>query len=261
MTDAVKKLPALFIGHGSPMNIIADNSFTRDIKILGEKLPHPDAILVVSAHWLTSGTYITSSVNPGQIYDFYGFPPELYKIKYKAPGSPEIAHLIIASVPGRIILEDKARGIDHAAWSVLKHMYPRQEIPVLELSLDIARDPLYHFELGRKMAGLREKNILVIGSGNIIHNLSMVDFDDNAIPFSWATSFDSSVKSLLETNDFEKLVHYKDLGLEARMAIPFNDHYLPMLYILGMTQENEKLNYVHESIQNGSISMRSFITK
>jgi 4,5-DOPA dioxygenase extradiol len=254
-----KKLPALFIGHGSPMNLLEDNPFTRDIIKLGPLLPKPKAILVVSAHWLTHGCFITSGNQPGQIYDFYGFPSMLYEHKYLAPGSSEVAKLTAGIAGNDIIALDEKRGIDHAAWVILKHMYPEQDIPVLELSLDIARVPLYHFELGKKLAGLRKSNILVIGSGNIIHNLSEIDFNDGAKPLEWAAEFDQTTKTALEKKDFDILINYKKLGLAARRAIPFPDHYLPMLYVLGMMDDNENVRFVHESIQNGSISMRSFI--
>jgi 4,5-DOPA dioxygenase extradiol len=260
MRESVNRYPALFIGHGSPINILADNPFTRDMIMLREQLPEPEAIIVVSAHWLTRGTHVTSGQHPEQIYDFFGFPHNLYKCKYHSPGSPEIAKFVIETVGNSIVYPDQNRGIDHAAWSVLKHIFPEQNIPVLELSLDIEKEPLYHFELGKKLAGLRKNGILVIGSGNIIHNLSLIDYNENAEPFEWAKEFDLFVKNALTNRDFNTLTDYHQIGNNANKAIPFNDHYLPMLYILGMTGEDEKINFVHESIQNGSISMRSFIT-
>lgn len=258
--EIVKRQNALFIGHGSPMNILADNPFTRDLKKLSDQLPEPVAILVISAHWLTRGTHITASANPEQIYDFYGFPDNLYKYRYNAPGSPGIAKRITETVGNSIILPDPHRGIDHAAWSVLKHIYPEQKIPVLELSLDIEKEPAYHYRLGQKLASLREENILVIGSGNIIHNLSDIDFDENAPPFEWAEVFDLHIKTALLRKEFDGLINYRDFGSSSQRAIPYPDHYLPMLYILGMTGANENIIFVHESFQNGSISMRSFIT-
>jgi 4,5-DOPA dioxygenase extradiol len=257
---SAKPLPALFIGHGSPMNIIADNRFTSDMADLGTQLPVPKAILVVSAHWLTKGTFITSSSSPEQIYDFFGFPPKLYKFKYLSPGSPQAAAMIIETAGKEQVIADPERGIDHAAWAVLKHIYPGADIPVLELSLDVSRPPQYHFETGQKLKELRNHGILVIGSGNLIHNLREVDFNDNAKPFDWAEEFDSLIKKTLEKKDFETLINYDRLGRYAGRAIPYFDHYLPMLYTLGMMDKNEKPLFVHESIQNGSISMRSFIT-
>jgi 4,5-DOPA dioxygenase extradiol len=227
---------------------------------LREQLPEPKAILVISAHWLTRGTHVTSGEHPEQMFDFFGFPHHLYKCKYHSPGSPEIAKMIIETVGNNTICPDPNRGIDHAAWSVLKHIYPEQNIPVLELSLDVEKEPLYHFELGKKLAGLRKNDILVIGSGNIIHNLSEIDLNEAAAPFGWANEFDSIIKTALESKDFDNLINYKNFGLASKRAIPFNDHYLPMLYSLGMTAEDESIRFVHESIENGSISMRSFIT-
>lgn len=256
-----KNFPALFIGHGSPMNLLADNAFTKDMINLGSSLPLPAAIAVVSAHWLTNGSFVTSAKNPEQIYDFYGFPRPLYDYRYQAPGSPEIAGLISAITGHNTIMMDKKRGIDHAAWTILKHMYPEQDIPVLEISLDIGREPQYHFDLGKKLAGLREKDILMIGSGNMIHNLSDIDLNNNADPFKWAAEFDLIIKAALEKKDSELLINFHKLGPDAWRAIPFNDHYLPMLYVLGMMGDNENIRFIHESIQNGSISMRSFITE
>jgi 4,5-DOPA dioxygenase extradiol len=257
----MQKHPVLFIGHGSPMNIIADNSYTSDMVKLRQLLSLPEAILVVSAHWLTRGTRITAGISPEQIYDFYGFPKTLYEVVYKAPGSAEIAQNICDTVGSGVIVPDKQRGIDHAAWAVLKHVFPEQTIPVLELSLDIAREPEYHFETGQKMAKLREMNILVIGSGNIAHNLHEVDFNENADPFPWALDFDTVVRKHLESREFSSLINYSRLGKNAMRSVPTAEHYLPMLYILGMISKDETISFVHESMQNGSISMRSFITE
>jgi 4,5-DOPA dioxygenase extradiol len=252
-------LPALFIGHGSPMNIVLDNDFTRDMTMLGKKIEQPEAILVLSAHWLTRGTFITSSESPEQIYDFYGFPPQLYKVRYSAPGSPEAADTVIELTGDRTIKADPSRGIDHAAWTILKYLRPGAEIPVLELSLDISKPTGYHFELGKGMREARERNILVIGSGNIIHNLRDVDFNDDAEPFGWALEFDEIIRGELGGRDYSRLIDYDKLGPLAKRAIPYFDHYLPMLYILGMKGDDERLEYVHDSIQNGSVSMRSFV--
>jgi 4,5-DOPA dioxygenase extradiol len=252
--------PAVFIGHGSPMNIVTDNQYTRDLKKLRNQLKDPTAILVISAHWLTRGTRITSGASPKQIYDFYGFPQELYEVKYESPGSPEIAETIIRIAGNKIITADNERGIDHAAWSVLKHLYPEQQIPVLELSLDMEKEPGFHFELGQKLAELRKMDILVIGSGNIIHNLREVDFDDNAAPFPWALEFDSIVKNHLEAKEYKSLINFPNLGKNSMRAIPTSEHYLPMLFTLGMFRSDESVSSIHDSIQNGSVSMRSFIT-
>ncbi len=255
-----KKFPAIFIGHGSPMNVINSNSFTRDLKLLGSKLPVPEAILVVSAHWLTHGTSVTGSPQPGQIYDFTGFPRELYDVKYTPPGSRKTAELAVWAIGENTVHIDEQRGIDHAAWAVLKHIFPDAKIPLLELSLDADRPPEYHFELGKKLNALSGQGILVVGSGNIVHNLHAVDFDDNAKPHKWAVEFDLFVKNALELRKFRDLIEYREQGYIADAAVPSNDHYLPMLYILGMIGREEKIEFFHESIQNASVSMRSFIT-
>ena len=241
------------------MNVILDNQFTKDMIALGKKLPVPDGIVVVSAHWLTRGTFITSSVSPEQIYDFYGFPPKLYNIIYRAPGSPVIAESVIKLTAENKTGADSERGIDHAAWTILKHIFPKADIPVLELSLDVTKPPVFHYELGRKLGDLRQQNVLVIGSGNIIHNLRDIDFNDEAKPFQWASDFDKIILSELIGNDFSRLIDYEKLGPLATRAIPYFDHYLPMLYILGMKGENDELGFIHESILYGSISMRSFV--
>jgi len=259
MKNSQLKYPVLFIGHGSPSNINADNAFTRDMAKLQPQLRDPEAILVISAHWLTKGTKITSGSSPGQIYDFYGFPKELYDVVYKAPGSVEIAQRIIDSVGSYLITPDMQRGIDHAAWAILKHIYPEQKIPVLELSLDMEKEPASHFELGKKLAVLRRKGVLVIGSGNLVHNLYEVDLNDNAPPFQWAQEFDEIIRNSLLAKDFDRLINYTLLGKNAMRSVPTSEHYLPMLYTMGMISENETISFVHESIQNASVSMRSFI--
>lgn len=252
------QLPALFIGHGSPMNVISKNRYTEDLEKLAFQLPHPQAILVISAHWLTRGTLITGAEKPEQIYDFYGFPQELYGIKYLAPGSPQTANLVVETVGEGNIRIDQKRGIDHAAWAVLKFLYPRQNIPVLELSLNIDQGPSSHFELGKKLAPLRCKGILMIGSGNIVHNLREMEYQEKAEAYDWAVEFDQFVRESIGKKDFAALINYRNFGTPAIRAVPTNEHYLPMLYILGMMKASESAMFIHESIQNGSVSMRSF---
>jgi 4,5-DOPA dioxygenase extradiol len=244
-----------FIGHGSPMNIIENNSYTDMLKTLRETIETPKAIIVISAHRLTHGTYITSSPNPPQIYDFYGFPEELYEYNYTAPGASELAKQIEADNIG--IQIDEARGIDHAARAVLCHIYPEQNIPVLEMSLDVNKSLEEHFALGHKLAKYREENILIIGSGNIIHNLGNISFDTEAKPFDRAVEMDNWFKQQIETNNIELLLNYTKYLPNHRLAIPTTDHYLPLLYVLGMKKPEESIKTIHESIQNGSISMRS----
>ncbi len=256
-----ERMPAVFIGHGSPMNAIHRNEFTADLKNFSATLPLPEAILVVTAHWLTQGTRITSGKNPDQIYDFYGFPEELYAIKYQPPGSPEIAAMIKESVNGVTITADEDRGIDHAAWAVLLHMYPEQNVPVLELSLDMNAAPEMHYRIGKSLSVLRDKGIFIIGSGNIVHNLQVMEYYEGVAPQSWAVEFDERVKkSLLEDNHTD-LIEYEKWGKISKYSVPTDEHYIPMLYTAALKQDGESLEYIHESILHGSISMRSFVIK
>ena len=237
------------------MNIIENNSYTDMLKTLSKTIETPKAIIVISAHRLTRGTYITSNPTPPQIYDFYGFPEELYTYKYTAPGAPELAKQIEADNIGVQI--DETRGIDHAARAVLFHMYPEQNIPVLEMSLDVNKSLEEHFALGQKLAKYREENILIIWSGNIIHNLGNISFDEDAKPFDRAVEMDNWFKEQIKENNTETLLNYPNYLPNHGLAIPTTDHYLPLLYVLGMKNSNEQITTIHESIQNGSISMRS----
>jgi 4,5-DOPA dioxygenase extradiol len=252
------KMPVIFVGHGSPMNIIYDNEFTRALSRMGKELPQPEAILVVSAHWLTEGTFLTCDSKPEQIYDFYGFPRELYEYKYTAHGSSEKAEEIMQTLD-QFKITCGQWGLDHASWAVLKHMYPKADIPVLEMSLCVGADPGHHYELGKALKPLREKGILIIGSGNIVHNLGAIKQDTDAVPFDWAVEFDEQVKALILNREHQKLIDYHKLGESARYAVPTNDHYLPLLYALALQEHNEKVTFVHEGIQNGSVSMRTLV--
>ncbi|MCB1156231.1 MAG: 4,5-DOPA dioxygenase extradiol [Leptospiraceae bacterium] len=249
---------ALFIGHGSPMNIIEENGFTKTLKEFRNKLTKPDAILIISAHWLTEGTFITAQEHPQQIYDFFGFPPELYQIKYEPPGKSELAKIISFEIPE--IKPHMQWGLDHGSWSVLHNLFPEAEIPVLQLSIDYTWPERYHYELGKKLRFLRERNILVIGSGNVVHNLQKVDMKQvNAEPCAWAVEFDSWVKDNLDKkNDVQLCQYYKKSDIATRLSVPTPEHYLPMIYILGMRMEDETVKYIYEGFQNRSISMRSF---
>ncbi len=260
-----ERMPVLFVGHGSPMNIVANNSYTQDLTKAAKQLPLPKAILVVSAHWLTDGTCVCCTKNPPTIYDFYGFPDELYKISYPAPGSPEEAKLAAKSVKTAEVKCDDAWGFSHASWAVLKHMYPKADVPIFEMSLDYSPyndwnpKPLeHHYRLAGELASLREHGVLIMGSGNIVHNLGLIDFDTDAKPYSWAVKFDEKVKACLLKGDHKSLMRYLDLSQEARFAVPTLDHYLPMIYALGLQQKGESLEFIHEGFQNGSVSMRAF---
>lgn len=237
------------------MNAITENRYSAFLSGYARTLPDPDAIAVISAHWQTEGSFITGNEHPQQIYDFYGFPEELYKVKYSPPGSMEIAELVASEV-GEIKI-DSTRGIDHAAWAVVKHMYPEQNIPLLEISLDISKSPEQHFELGKQLKKLCTSGILFIGSGNMVHNLRDISFDDDEKPFTWAVKADEWLKEKLSNKEIEELVDYEKNFPEYKRSIPTNEHYLPLLYILGMHAPSGNIRTIYDEIQNGSISMRS----
>jgi len=257
------KMPVLFIGHGSPINIILDNSFTRMLTELGQRLPRPKAIMVVSAHWLTNGTSAGCMKRPRTIYDFYGFPDQLYKVTYPSPGAPDEATFVVNTVKKAALHCDVSWGLDHASWAILKHMYPLADIPVFELSLDYsfnewhAKPVQYHYDLAKELAGLRSRGVLIIGSGNIVHNLGNIDFEDmEAEPFDWAVEFDEQVKANLLSRNHTDLIRYPNMGSTALLAVPTLDHYLPLIYAIALQEKNDPLTFVHEGFQHGSISMR-----
>ena len=259
------KMPVLFIGHGSPMNVIQDNAFTRSLREWGKRLPRPQAIMVVSAHWLTTGTFVTCMDRPRTIHDFYGFPDELYAINYPSPGSPEEAQVVSEAVGKTTVRCDQDWGLDHGAWSVLKHLYPKADIPVFQLSLDYSFSdwnpkPLqYHYDLAAELAGLRQRGILIIGSGNIAHNLSLIDFGNvDAAPFEWAVDFDEQVEGNLLSRNHLDLIRHGNMGISAVLSVPTPDHYLPMIYVIALQERNEEVTFTYEGFQHASISMRCF---
>ena len=247
------RLPALFIGHGSPLNIVADNSYTRDLEALAARLPRPAAILVVSAHWLTKGTAVGADERNVTIYDFFGFPDELYEKNYPAPGSPAVAARVRALTGGRVVPAE--RGLDHAAWAPLIRMYPAADVPVLELSLDVSASAAVHYALGRSLAPLRDEGVMIVGSGNIVHNLRIIDWDEDAPVAAWAAEFDAWVAGCVAERRHDDLIGYLDHAL-GRMAAPTPDHYLPLLYTLAVQAEEDDVLIAHEGIQNGTVSMR-----
>jgi 4,5-DOPA dioxygenase extradiol len=250
--------PSLFIGHGSPMNIIADNDYTKALHKMAYELPKPKAILVISAHWLTKGTFITGNIEPRQIYDFYGFPQDLYKINYAPPGMPSLAKDVENDFKDKPVTASDKWGLDHAAWAVLMHMYPNADIPVLELSVDTNQPPIYHFELGQMLGKLRQREILIIGSGNLVHNLRNININENAKPLDWALEADEELKKMISLDKIDALFAYPFSSATGKLAVPTPDHYYPMLYVLGMKNRTETISYVYEGIQNGSVSMRCF---
>lgn len=264
MKTTSDRMPILFFGHGSPMNAITDNAFTQRLAQIGRDLPRPRAILCVSAHWMTEGTFVTGMEKPPTIHDFGGFPRELFEVQYPAPGSPVVAELVErevakTSAPAPVVgIDEDEWGLDHGTWSVLRHVFPQAEIPVLQLSLDMTKGPAYHFEMGERLRALREQGVLIVGSGNLVHNLRRIEWDPAAKPYAWALEFDAWTKLMLEDGNFGALT--KDyLATEAgRLAVPTPDHYFPALYILGAADAKDRLAFEWEEMQNGSISMRTF---
>lgn len=260
------KMPVLFIGHGSPMNIILKNDYTRRLAELGKELPRPRAILVVSAHWLTDGTRVAAAEKPETIYDFYGFPDELYRLSYPSPGSPGDAKFVAEMVKKPPVKCDDSWGLDHAAWAVLRHVYPKADIPVFEMSLDYSpyngwnRPTLRSFyDLAAELRPLREKGVLIIGSGNIVHNLRVVDMRNmDAKPYDWAVEFDGRVKQALLDRDHQSLLDCQNMDRATSLSVPTLDHYLPMVFTIGLQDKGEGLEFIYEGFQNRSISMRSF---
>ncbi len=257
--DGEVVMPVVFIGHGSPMNAIEDNGYSRALTRLGGLLPIPKAILMVSAHWLTKGTWITAMAAPRTIHDFSGFPHELYKIDYPASGDTALAVSIkqALNMP-ELSLDYHAWGLDHGTWAVLKHVYPLANIPVLQLSIDFNQPEMFHFELGRKLGYLRNNGVIIMASGNIVHNFNYINWDAESIPYDWAIEFDSWVKDMLIKRDYAALVNNARSTHSGKLSIPTLDHYLPLLYILGASDESDQLVFDYEEIQNSSMSMRCF---
>jgi 4,5-DOPA dioxygenase extradiol len=253
--DLERKMPVLFVGHGSPMNAIEDNEFSRAWVKAGKALPKPNAILSISAHWETSGTLVTAMERPKTIYDFYGFPESLYEVKYPAPGSVELARLVHETVQKTQVRLDQAWGLDHGTWIVLRRMFPKADIPVVQLSLDRTQPPAFHYALGKELRPLRNKGIFIVGSGNIVHNLGMMIWQGKA--YDWATEFDETVKQLILSGNHASIIRYQDLGKAANLSIPTNEHYLPLLYALALQDKQEQVRFFAEGVTFGSVSMRS----
>ncbi|MEI8134704.1 MAG: 4,5-DOPA dioxygenase extradiol [bacterium] len=251
-------MPVVFAGHGSPMNAIEDNEFSREWEKIGVALPHPKAILCISAHWQTRGTMVTAMEKPQTIHDFGGFPQELFDKQYPAPGSPELAKTTKELVKKTSVELDMNWGLDHGTWSVLARMFPKADIPTYQLSLDYTQAPQYHYDLAKELRALRKKGVLIVGSGNIVHNLRMVSFD-KPDGFDWAKEFDQKIEHALNERDHSSLINYQLLGSGAKLAVPTNEHYLPMLYVAALQEKNEGLKYFNAQTQAGSISMRSMI--
>lgn len=255
-------MPVLFVGHGSPMNAIEHNAFTETLVRLSTRLPRPKAVCVVSAHWVTSGSQVMASEHPRTIHDFYGFPRPLYEVEYPAPGSPTEAEKLAVEAQHlqAKIMPDKSWGLDHGSWSVLRHMYPKADVPAFQLSLDEGRSFKEHLELGREIEALRERGVLILGSGNIVHNLGRLDWEHAHGAYDWAVEFDARVKDAVDRRDTAALAAPEKWG-EALLAKahPSVEHYLPLLYTMGATDERDQVSYPYEGFDFGSISMRMIL--
>lgn len=253
MTDL---MPAIFFGHGNPMNAISKNAYTEAWAAIGTSVPRPKAVLAVSAHWYVPGCAVTADSAPRTIHDFGGFPPELYQVEYPAPGSPELARRVkrlLSSVPAGL---DKSWGLDHGTWSVLRHVFPWADIPVVQLSIDERQAPRFHYEIGKRLAPLREEGVLVIGSGNIVHNLEAYAWGRRGVrSFDWAVRFEKQARALMLAGDDAPLVAYETLGNDAMLSAPTPDHYLPLLYVLGLRKKDDRVSFPVEGVDGGSVSM------
>lgn len=253
-----QRMPALFLGHGSPMNAIEDNRITRAWQKIGNDLPLPTAIVSISAHWMTRGnTQVTAMAMPKTIHDFGGFPKALFDVQYPAKGAPELAEQLQKELEYTNLGHDHSWGLDHGTWSVLKHVYPEANIPVIQLSLDMTQTGNWHFEFGKALARWREKGVLFVGSGNIVHNLGRLNWDQPEGGFDWAEEFDNFSAAKISSGDVQPLVNFEKLGTAAKLSIPTTDHYLPLLYILGLQQKSETATFPVSGLQMGGISMRS----
>ncbi|HMJ26966.1 MAG TPA: 4,5-DOPA dioxygenase extradiol [Pyrinomonadaceae bacterium] len=251
-------MPAIFFGHGNPMNALARNSYTDAWSAIGASLPQPKAVLCISAHWYLPGTAVTAMREPRTIHDFGGFPRELFEVQYPAPGSPELAERVGDLLAPVVVRPDHSWGLDHGTWSVLCHIFPRANIPVVQLSIDETQPPGFHYELGKMLAPLRDEGVLIIGSGNLVHNLHAYAWGRHPVePFEWAVRFETQARALLLKGDHAPLIHYEKLGRDATLSAPTPEHYLPLLYIMGLRHQDETVSFPVEGFDGGSISMLS----
>jgi 4,5-DOPA dioxygenase extradiol len=249
-------MPAIFVGHGNPMNAVARNVYTEGWAAIGKTIPRPDAVLVVSAHWYIPDCAVTAGVAPRTIHDFGGFPKELYQVQYGAPGSPALARRVRDLLTPVSVGLDESRGLDHGTWAVLKHVFPKADVPIVQLSIDETQPPQFHYELGNRLAALRSEGVLVVGSGNIVHNLHTYAWGARGgEPFDWAVRFEDRTRKLLLKGDHAPLIAYERLGHDAQLSIPTPDHYLPLLYVLGAGGASEQISFPVEGVDGGSVSM------
>lgn len=249
-------MPAIFFGHGSPMNALESNDYSRAWAALGAELPRPRAVLAISAHWYLPGTYVTAMDTPRTIHDFGGFPAELYQVQYPAPGSPTLAERVAELVAPVSVALDHRWGLDHGTWTVLRHLFPTADVPVVQLSIDAGRSSSYHYRLGQRLAPLRDEGGLVIGSGNVVHNLhAYVWGRRSTAAFDWAVRFEKAVRASLVAGNHDALIDYTRLGEDARLAVPTPEHYLPLLYVAGLQRSEEAVDFPVEGFDGGAISM------
>lgn len=253
-------MPVLFVGHGSPMNGIEDNEFSRRWTEMAKEILVPKAVIVISAHWFTRGTFITAMDFPETIHDFGGFPKELFDVQYPAPGDPVLAKETASLIHSTNVVLAHDWGLDHGTWSIVRHMYPKANIPVLQLSIDYTQGAQYHYDLAKEIVSLRKKGVLIIGSGNLVHNLRMVAWDrldEPGFGFDWAKQINNKFKELIVDGDFNRLIKYESLGKEALLAIPTPEHYLPLLYSLALKEKNEPVSFFNDKAVGGSLTMTS----
>ncbi|HEY3387171.1 MAG TPA: 4,5-DOPA dioxygenase extradiol [Saprospiraceae bacterium] len=257
--ESTDKMPVLFLGHGSPMNAIEETEFSKGWRTVGQSIPRPKAIICVSAHWETKGTFVTAMAKPKTIHDFGGFPQELFDVQYPAPGSPSTAAETKSTITSTEVGLDQQWGLDHGCWSVVKHLYPKADIPVIQLSLDYTKGPEYHFALAKELSALRRKGILIVGSGNMVHNLGILDWQHQNTGFDWAIEANTLMKNLITKGDFNSLVNYKTLGKSVQLSVPTPEHYLPLLYTLGLKDDKDTISLFNDKTIMGSISMTSLM--
>jgi len=251
-------MPAIFFGHGNPMNALLENSYTQGWQHIGQQTTKQKAILSISAHWFVPETGVTVSTAPRTIHDFGGFPRELYRVQYPAPGDPDLARRVQQLLAPLAVALDDSWGLDHGTWSVLRHVYPAADVPVVQLSIDETRPADFHFEIGRKLAPLRDEGILIVGSGNLVHNLHAYAWGQHMPdPYNWAVRFESKAKQMMTAGEYKPLISYERLGVDAMLSIPTPDHYLPLLYVLATRQHGEEVSFPVEGVDGGSISMLS----
>jgi 4,5-DOPA dioxygenase extradiol len=251
-------MPALFFGHGNPLNAIQKNEWTDAWRALGRTLPRPRAILCISAHWYPPATLVTANDQPRTIHDFGGFPRELYEVEYRAPGSPPVADEVVRALKPLDAGLDERWGLDHGTWSVLTHLYPDADVPVLQLSIDESKDPRFHYDAGKRLSALRDSGILVIGSGNIVHNLHTYAWGRTSpAPYDWAVRFETVARAAMQVANDETLIEYEALGQDALLSVPTPEHYLPLLYVLGTRRDTDRVSFPVEGMDGGSVSMLS----